>query len=258
MPYVKKRRIYRKGRVPLKRKRVYRKKTSVTSVVKKILNRQVEKKHDDINLASTDYTMGQVAGNANAFFSADVTPYMTTGANPNQRIGNEIMVTSFNMNYQIRQMSAATAPAKIKFYLFRLKGTNTETSSSLVGNLFNYNQFIGGGNQIYDLNSSMNTDYMGNYTLLRTWTSYLKPDQFSGQQMPVTRRIGAKFRKPLKVNWFSSTTGAYSQGRMILVAFSDCGNASTSSASTLSNLPVTAVNTGQFLNFSIRWYFTDM
>lgn len=242
--------------------RRYKKKYYGSKSIKKIVNREimknVEKKHDDINLASTDYTMGQCAGNANAYFAADVTPYQIPGSNPNQHTGNSIDITSFYMQLQIRQMPAATAPARIKFYLFRCKGSNTEVASALVGNLFNYNLFAGGGNQIFDANSSMNIDYMGNYTLLKRWTCYLKADQFSGQQMPLTRSIGKRFKKPLKVQWFAQTAGAYSQGRIILVALSDCGNASAATASTLTNIPVQTANTGQLLNFSIRWYYTDM
>lgn len=235
-----------------------KKKTSTSQIVNNVIKQLAEKKHDDINLASTDYTMGQVAGNANGYFAADVTPYQIPGSNSNQHTGFEISIISFNMQYQIRQMSASTAPCKVKFYLFRCNGTNTETASALVGNLFNYNQFIGGGSQIFDYNSAMNMDYMGNYRLLRRWTAYLKPDSFSGQQMPKTGRIGGKFKKPLKVTWFTNTAGAYSQGRIILVALPDIGNASTTTASTLTNLPVTAANTGQFLNFSIRWYYNDL
>lgn len=258
MAYVRKRRVYRKKGVVPKRKPVYRKRTSVAAVVKRLIHKEAEKKHDDIILASTDYNMGQCAGNADAYYAGDVTPFQTTGANANQHIGNEIAITSMNMQYQIRQMSAATTPAKVKFFLFRLKGTNTEPAAALVGNLFLDNQFIGGGNSVVDYNSVMNQDYMSNYQLLRQWTAYLKPDQFSGQQMPCIKRIGCKFKKPLKLQWFTNTASSISHGRIILVALPDSGNASTTTASTLTNAPVLAANTGQLLNFSIRWYYTDI
>lgn len=259
MAYLKKRNVYKKKRVVPKRK--YARKPTVRGVrkiVQSVISKQVEKKHDDINLAATDYNMGQVAGNAEAFYAGDITPYQIPGSNPNQHTGSEIQITSAYLQLQLRQQSAAVAPCKVKFYLFRCKGTNTETASALVGNLFLDNQFVGGGSGIIDANSQMNSDYMGNYTMLRKWTVYMKPDQFSGQQMPVTRSIGFKFKKPLKVRWYTQTAGAYSEGRLILVALSDCGNCSTATASTLTNIPVSAVNTGQLLNFNMRWYYTDM
>lgn len=242
-----------KKRVPKRRPQ------SITKIVQKAITKQAEKKRDDINLASADFTMGQCAGNANAYYAGDITPNQITGSNPNQHTGNEISITSFYMQLQLRQMSSATAPAKIKFYMFRMKGTNVETPSGLVANLFEDNQFAGGGNVIVDANSSMNPDYLANYQLLKRWTCYLKPDQFSGQQMPLQRSIGMKFKKPLKLQWFTQTPGnSWSHGRIILVALSDSGNASLSTASTLTNIPVQTANTGQFLNFSVRWYYTDM
>lgn len=256
MPYIKKKKFVKKQprRAPRKAPK------SITRVVKKELKKlaiKPEKKHDDINLASTDYTMGQCAGNANAYFAADVTPYQVPGTNPNQHIGNEITITSYYMQMQIRQMSAATAPARIKFYLIRAKGSNTETAATLVDNLFLDNQFIGGGAAIIDANSQINMDYLPNYQILKRWTTFIRPDQFSGQQMVKTMSVGQKFKRPLSLKWFSATAGAYSLGRLFLLAFPDSGNASAATASTLTNVPVTAINTGQFLNFNIRWYYTD-
>jgi hypothetical protein len=49
----------------------------------------------------------QCAGNANAYFGADIAPYQIPGSNFNQQTGNEILLTSFYL-----QLSRIAVPFK--------------------------------------------------------------------------------------------------------------------------------------------------
>jgi len=253
MAYVKKRRVYKKRPYVRKAKRTGVKKM-VSTIVKRMMP-PVEKKRISAAFSATDYTMGQVAGNANAYYAADVTPLVSQGDAVNQRAGSLISVCSLHMTLQLRQMSAATSPVKITFYLVYCRGFNT--LANIVPSLWNTNNYIGVGTQIYDTGSDMNIDNIANYRILKKFNAYLKPDQFTGQQMPLAKTVGLKFRKPLNVR-YDGNNNTVNNGSLHLVAFASNGNASTATASTLANVPVTAINTGQFINYNIKFYYTDL
>jgi hypothetical protein len=82
-----------------------------------------------------------------------------------------------------------------------------------------------------------------------------------------------KFKKPLKLTWFTETPGnSWCHGRIILVTVSDNGNTSLTTASTLTNIPVQTANTEQLMyvvrcingtkrnddNISVRECFTGV
>lgn len=247
----------RKGSKPVKRRYTKKGKTNITKIVNNILTKRLEKKRTDITYAVTDATMGQVSGSANGYYSSEVTPSPSVGTQLNQRIGNEISLTGLYMTLQLRQMSATVSPAKLTFYLMRMKGDYSSTAAQLVGNSFNANEYVGGGGIIYDTQSSFNPDFITSFTVLKKFNVYMKPDSFTGQQMPMTKTVGLKFKKPLNIRYFGSSGTTASQGKMFLVGFASSGNASTTNVCLLSNVPVTPINTGVFLNYNIKYYYTD-
>lgn len=247
---------------PTKGKRVYKRRNpvknrnSIAKVVQKVLTNNMEKKRYDVTYAATDFTMGQVAGNSTAFFASQFTPIPSLGTNAGTRVGNEIAITGMYMTVQLRQMSAATVPVKVQFYLVQFKGDYQLSPQDAVIALFNTTEYIGGGATVYDTNSSRNVDYMNTYRILKRFTMYCKGDQLSGQNIPTSKNVGLKFPKPLKVRYFASGTGIAS-GRLMLFAFASNGNASTTTVSTLTNCPVTAINTGQYINYNAKFYYND-
>jgi len=232
-------------------------KTAVRKVIKSELNKQIETKRYSTTFSSTDYSMGQVIGNGTGYFADDITPLPAQGTGVSNRTGNEIKLTGCYMTLQLRQQALAVAPNKITFYIVRMKGDYQAPISDFVESMLNTTEYIGAGSTIYDTQSSLNTDYMGIYKIVKKFNVYMKPDQYSGQQMPVVRNIPLSFKKkPAVVRYFASGTGiAY--GRYFIVALCANGNASTVTTSTLANVPVTGINTGVFINYSIKWYYHD-
>lgn len=232
--------------------------TKLKKIVQSEIDKKIklEKKRVNLNYNPTDYTMGQVAGNAEGYFGSDISPIIAQGDGVDQRSGSLVNITSMYMTLQLRQMSAGQSPALIKFYIIRARGYNDSTASDVVTNLWNTNNFIGTGSQITDYLSDMKIDMLGNYQILKTFTVSLKPDNYTNQQMPVAKIIKLKWKKGLTYRLVSNST-AVSQGRMFLFGFASNGNASASVASTLANVPITAVSTGQLINYNIKYYFTD-
>lgn len=250
----------RKGKRAVKKP--YIKKPSVKKIVKTMLKKHdeqlVEVKRINTTYNATDYSMGQVSGNAVGYFASDVTPPISTGTNISSRIGNEVKIKSLYMTLQFRQMSAATQPCKITMYLFRAKGFNQDAVSNIVESLWNSNNYIGTGTSTWDTGSDINIDQLGNYRILCKRNFYIKPDQFSGQQMVQSPTVGLKFKTPLNLRYTGTSATPVSQGRIMVVFFCNSGNASSITASNLINVPITATNTGIFLNYNIKWYFTDL
>jgi len=251
-----------KSKKPYKRVNKYKVGSrKISSIVKKEVEKmgaKPEVKRYDVVYLTTDATIGQVAGNANAYYAGDVNPVLTLGSNANQRVGNRVAIKSAYITIQLRQMSAVSHPTKVKFFLFFDNSATTDAASTVVTDLFNYNDYIGTGNTIYDYNSNRNIDYLTSMQLVKTWTSYMRADSVSGQNNSKTYGIGLKFKKPKVLAWFANGSTNYSTGRFYLMAFCDSGNASTTTASTLANVPITAVNTGLFFNYNVRWYYTDV
>lgn len=254
---------YTKKRPTRKPKKNYKNKTSnkkIASIVKKEINKcgaKPEMKRTDTTYAVVDGVVGQCVGNSNGWYGADITPALSQGNGVSQRIGNRCKIHSAYMTVQLRQMSGASHPTKLKFYLFHDKSSNTDAVSTIVDNLFNYNEYIGGGASIYDYNSTRNMDYISDLTLLRTWTSYIRADSVSSQLNLKTYSLGFKWKKPKELAFFSTASANVSTGKFFLIVMADSGNASTTTASTLTNAPVLAINTGTYINFSMKWYYTD-
>jgi len=235
-------------------------KKNIEKIVENTLMKKfdVEKKRFNTTYATTDATMGQCDGNANAYYANEITPNIPQDDTPNGRTGNKISLCSLFMTLQLRQMSSATSPTTIKCFIIRAVGSYADTPANLVGQLWNANNYIGSGNTIYDTGSDMNIDQFANFRILKRFNCYIKPDQLSGQQMPIARDIGMKFKKPLEIVWRSNAVNTQVQGRLYFIALASNGNASLSTQSTLANVPVVGTNTGQFINYNIKWYYTDM
>lgn len=239
------------------KKKSYKKKSPTYSVPTKQLVK-VEKKRFNLTYSLQDSTMGQVAGNSYGYFAQDITPTPPIGTGVDDRIGSLINVTSLYLTLQMRQMSACQSPVQLVFYLIYSRGYNDSTPADVTQNLFNTNNYIGAGNQIWDYGSDINVDHLGAYRILKKFYVTMKPDSLANQQMPISRNIGLKFRKSLTVRYKGDLTTQITLGRMFLIAFASNGNASTGTTSTLSNVPVTAPLTGQYINFNIKYYYTDL
>ena len=229
----------------------------VTKMVAKLMP-PVEKKRANITFSNTDFPMGQVSGNGSGYLASDVTPQINQGANVSDRVGNSVDITSLYVTLQMRQMSACVAPCKIVIYMFYAKGYNDETPGLAVSSLFNTNNYLGSGNSVIDTGSDMNIDNLGGYRILKKYTVNMQADCFNNQQMPQARTFGLKFKTPLKLRYNGTGGTNISLGRIFLFAFSSCGNASISVASTVANSCVQAVNTGQLINYNIKYYYTDL
>lgn len=220
------------------------------AMVKRMVN--AEKKATSINI--NNQVFGQVLGNSQGFHSNDITPIPSQGVGDAQRTGNSIKICSWHMTAQIIQQSAATQAVNYKMYMFKIKGDPQTSPGNFAAEHWNSNNFVGGGGSIIDYNSQINSVRFADSELIYFKRFRIAPDSMSGQTGFRTINIGGKLQSHVRYN--GSTTDV-TNGQIILVILADSGNCSPTTASTLSNIPVTAVNTGCVINYHLRWYYYD-
>lgn len=239
-----KRRYYRGGKVNVKR--IARDVTFLKSVL------NPEKKRFLINNTSNT-PVGQVNGNSSGHLIFDVTPTPAVGIGYQQRNGASIRVHSAYFQFQLYDQTATSAPVRVKMMLFSVKGT-PQTPANIPAQLLTPTPFVTGAS-VYDYNSAYNPDFMKQYKMIKCWKRTLEPDQVSGQRIIKDITVPLKFRN--RHIRFNADSQQISDGQMILLVVLDNGNMSATTASTLTNIPQTAVNTGLSVNYNLLYYYYD-
>lgn len=214
----------------------------------------VEKKRISVP-QTTGVHVGQVNGNASTAVCLDITPTPVEGAGYSNRNGASVKLTSWHLQIQLTQQSASQHPMKVKFMVFHVKGAPI-TASTFPSLYYNANPFIGGA-QVVDLNSSTNSDNYSKFSLVRSKTVTLAPDPLSGTTMIKTFSLGMKYGKNGRHLRFDGDNNTITSGQLLLVALADSGNRSTTTASTLTGIPVSAINTGAFFYHELKAYYVD-
>lgn len=221
---------------------------SDVALVKRMLN--AEKKSIQSVVLGTAF--GQVSANASGFYSADVTPIPSQGVGFQQRNGQSIKICSWHMTAQVIQQSAASSAINFKMFIYKIMGDPETSASTFVTEQFQTNAFVGGGGSIVDYNSMINPNRFSEAKLVYFKNFRIAPDNFSNQTGFRTISCGGKINHHIR---YDGDTNTVTQGQLIMVILADSGN--IGAVSTLSNVPITAINTGCALNYNLKWYYYD-
>lgn len=206
----------------------------------------------------TNLAVGQVIGNAGGYYVTDVTPLPAQGSQVDQRSGSSIKLHASHFSFMVSQDTATINPITLHFYLFQIKGNYYASPATFVTDHWQTNTFIGGAS-IVDYNSDPDPDHFNNAMLLRRWRIKLPVDQVSGETTIKPFKIGHKYNRGQghHIRYENNST-TITQGQILLVIFADNGNASPTTASTLTGgVPITAVHTGAILNYEFIHYYYD-
>lgn len=219
------------------------------ALVKKSLN--VEKKNIQSTITS-NIDIGQTLANTdNGQAIYDITPAITQGVGYNQMTGNSVKLVSMALKGQIKQQTATQHPMRIKIVLFKTVGQPVAAATIQSGNLlFDKNPIT----TCTDYNSDRNINYFKDYRIIKTQTVYLMPDPTSGELILKDFKFIMKMSHHLK--WSNNTT-TLTNGQLGIMFLSDSGNSSTTTASTLTNLPITKINSGATVQFYTKFYYVD-
>lgn len=222
--------------------------------LKKAIN--AEKKRID-DTATSNTAIGQVITNAPGYYVNDITPIPSTGSGYSQRSGSSIKLSASHFIFQLTSQSALVSPMKVVIELYLIKGTPYGSPVDFVNAAFEATPFVGGAS-IIDYNSQYDPDKFGTYQKLISKKIFFNPVNYSGQKLIRTIHFGIKYNKGQGHHIrYSDDTTTIINGQLLLLIRSDSGNAHSSTPSSLTGIPVTAVNTGFTINWDINHYYYD-
>lgn len=218
------------------------------ALIKKVINS--EKKL--YRASAGPAVVGQVSGNSNAGLYLDLTPIPSQGTTRSTRNGASVKLCSQYFRFQITQQSATVSPIRLRFQLFQNVGSQNNINVGVAsGELHQSNPFNG----LIDYNSNRNPDYLRDWKLLREKKITLPTDPLASTLMIKELAFGMKY-KSYHIR-FNGDTNTPLQGQMIMVITADNGNCSTTTASTTANIPITIINSGATVAYSVDSYFYD-
>lgn len=218
--------------------------------LKSVLN--PEKKRDSYVILNKP--VGQVNGNTDGAYFADITPVISQGVTAGTRNGASVKLHSAMYHFQFTQGVGTIANIRGVIEIWEIKGEPYGAS------LFTYfdehweaNPFTG----VRDINAQTNPDnFMKGRCIARKYFRVIA-DQTSGVKtltdvkMPISYNKGQG--KHLRYN---RDTNTIEHGQMYMVIRTDRGNISGSSVSTL-NVPDVNINTGLLMQYNCTNYFYD-
>jgi len=197
--------------------------------------------------------VGQVNGNiaGGGWMALDVTPAPAQGVTDITRNGDSIKLASSDFKLQIFSQSANFSNVKLRYYIVSFPGIYQTSMVSATQQLVSANSFNG----LYDFNSDRNYDKMNQVKVLRTGVFFIKsPGEQQGKSIN-NFRVGMKYKNyHIK---FDNNTTTVTQGQIVLFLFADSGNSSSTTTSTVVNIPQTAINTGVQVNYDVTHFFYD-
>ena len=246
-----------KSRYGLKKKQNLNTNRIAKDVAKLAMMINAEKKYVNQTLV-TSY-IGQVNVNLTGAICLDVTPMMSEGASENQRNGISVKLHSQFWQCQLQQEVFATIGNRLILELWYNNGS-TEDQSIALTNIYQPSIFSG----VIDSTSTRNPDHMNDYTLALRRRIYLGADQTASANPVKTFGVPVKFNKGKGRHIRYTGTGSSNyltdvqNGQMLLILRAENGNASGSTASTLTGIAVTGVSTGMIMKYSWKtWYYDN-
>ena len=198
-----------------------------------------------------DFTVAQCDGNNSGSIFSYICPEISQGNGYNQRSGNEVKLVSMCIKGQVKQQTFQRHPTRLKITVFKIIGQVPAISSLVTYDTKFYE--LNPLNTLVDFNSSRNVDYFKNFRVLSTKYVTIPAEATSGEQMIKDFSIIMKLNHHVK--WDKDTT-TISNGQIVMCITADSGNKSTTVTSTL-NVPITAVSTGNIINYYTKFYYVD-
>lgn len=234
--------------------------------VRGIKSRQnVEKKHYERLLTGTSgsegYDVGQVSSNSDGIQALDVTPAIAQGIQHDQRVGNSLKMTGIAFKYQAVGNLNQQARVKLKFTLAKVSSPDIASVSvtEVMNMIWDENPLT----NVRDTNAPLNysTLKQNGIKIVRTHTCYVNsPDvassvQAGGAKGHKTGQFAVSLQDVIRFINASATTP---EGhKYFLFIQSDNGNASQSTDSTKTDIPVTLKGTGAHVRLHARYWWVD-
>lgn len=196
--------------------------------------------------------VGQVNANGSGVLCQDITSCMAiaAGVGAGDRQGLKCNLKGIFLRYQIQQQSALAIGVKYVMDIYKTSDVNIAVGT-FPGTVYNVDTMSG----VIDYNSTRSVLYRKVYQKIYSKTFYIPADSLSGSNNFIDNKVLIKQRQLLE--WPTTASSNPQNVRYLLVVRASAGNLNTSTASTLSLIPLTAVNTGATFTVMASSYFTD-
>jgi hypothetical protein len=213
------------------------------------------------NQLATGQAVGQVNGNNSGTRVYDITPLLTQGVTAETRNGDSVKFTSAYFQFMVSQQTANVISNKLSIELWHYNGGSPISEADFLAATYAPTVF----STVTDYQSPRNIDRLGDMRLARKMVVSLDADQTNNSTSVRYINMPIKFNKGKghHVRYVGSaiannplTDIVNGRSQLFLVYRAESGNRSNATASTL-NVPITAINTGVFVQASYTMYFYD-
>lgn len=221
------------------------------SRLKKNLRKNVElKKYSPASLDA--FNVGQVNINATGAVCRQLDIVnVPSGVNEAERVGTEVKLIGLQMRFQIQQQSTAVFYNKLIVEVYRTPDFQISLAN-VPATLYEIDSISG----VVDANSTRAKEYMKTYTRIAKKVVYLKQDQITSETVVKDFRMFIKQNQVL--SYAGGSTGLPINYRYLVVYRCQNGNSNTSTASTLSTIPMVQANTGILVRTThTDWYIDN-
>lgn len=263
MPYIPYKRRAARGK-KVYRKRYVKKATTVKKLATKVnkltnrIKRDVEVKE---YIPSSIYSgsVGQVDVN-NTGMTVFQLNAMSIGAaaDINSRVGNRCKIIGMSLRMQFIQQTSASYANTYIVDVWR--STDFQYSDAALRDVLYETDSI---SAVVDANSTRNNEVIksknnptGMFTLLKSTSVYVKEDPFSASGMYKDKKLFIKLNDDLV--YASAASAVPTNYRYFVCIRAQNGNRNSTTASTLSTIPVLPALTGGVVRFAMTNWFTDM
>lgn len=213
------------------------------------------------NSLSTGQAVGQVNGNSSGTRCYDITPLLEQGVTATTRNGDSVKFTSAYFQFMVSQQTANVISNKLSIELWHYNGGSPISEADFLAATYQPTVF----STVTDYQSARNIDRLGDMRMIRKMIVRLDGDTTNNALNVKYVNMPIKFNKGKghHVRYVGSTITNNSltdivngRSQLFLIYRAESGNRSTATASTL-NVPITAINTGLFVQASYSMYFYD-
>lgn len=197
--------------------------------------------------------IGQFNGASTAgFYAFDITPIPAQGVTSITRNGDSIKLKDVRLRFQFYSMSATQSPIKIRIIILKVKDIG-ETATVSATNFLSDTPWSNAN--IIDYNSIPDSDFERAYTKIFDKRITFPAQLYNTQKMVLNKIYYNNFSNHhVRYNADGTTPNS---GRLAMIVLCDNGNCSTTTATTATGAPVTAVNTGLEMNWETFYRFYD-
>lgn len=213
--------------------------------LKTLLN--VEKKQKEDFFSSI---CGQVNVNNTGSSVTDITPIFTEGVGYTQRTGRSIKLTGATLHWQFQEQNAQLVRNKMTIYIVRVIGNPFTSASTFIAEFFDKNPL----STVVDYYSDRNPQNFKQFKIL----SKRNVTMYADQQTTTGRVVSCKMRLKLSHHVkYNDDLNTVVDGQIYAVVVCENGNCNVATASTLTEIPITAANTGLQVRMYQRFYAVD-